>query len=82
MKNTIKSAWPGGAANLRPNVKEEKMTHWIVYAEYGDGSSFEKTFPYNEKNYRSEQERQNELEEYLISRHPDCIFYSVGVVDD
>lgn len=55
---------------------------WIAYAEYADGSSFERTFPYNEENSFSEQERQYELEEYLVNRYPECIYYSVAVVED
>ena len=59
------------------------MTYcWISYAEYADGSSIERTFPYIEENSFSEQEKQYELEEYLITRHPDCIYYSVDVVDE
>lgn len=54
---------------------------WIARAEYADGTSIEKTFLYMEGgNYQAECERQFELEEWLITRHEGCTWYSVDYV--
>ena len=55
---------------------------WVASAEYEDGHIVEKCFPYNEDgNYRLEENRQYELEEWLICRaHPQSVptWYSVS----
>ena len=55
---------------------------WEAVAEYADGTRIEKTFPYNEGgNYAMENERQYEIECWLLEQHPDCTYYSVCYVD-
>ena len=59
------------------------MARWFLCGEYADGFSFEKYVSYCENgNYHEECLRQQQLEEYLISLHDDCIYYSVCVVND
>lgn len=59
------------------------MYYWEAFAEYADGTVIRKLFPYYENgNYILENRRQYELEEWLISRHDDCMFYSVCVIED
>ena len=54
---------------------------WEACAEYADGTSVRKTFPYLENgNYHLENERQQELEEWLIGYHEDCTWYSVNYI--
>lgn len=56
---------------------------WIAVAEYADGTRVEKSFSYDENGiYQAECERQYEIESWLISKHPDCIFYSVSYTED
>ena len=56
---------------------------WEASAEYADGTSVSRTFPYFEDgNAREENERQYDLECWLLSHHPDCTWYSVCVVAD
>ena len=56
---------------------------WEARAEYADGTTVERTFPYNEDgNYSRENERQYELECWLIGYHEDCIWYSVNYIED
>ena len=52
---------------------------WEVRAEYADGTSLEKYFPYYED--ENENERQYDLECYAIKYHDDCTWYSVNYVD-
>ena len=55
---------------------------WEACAEYADGTSIRKTFPYNENgNYSRENERQYELECWLIERHPGCTWYNVNYIE-
>lgn len=55
---------------------------WIAEAEYADGFSVIKNFPYRENgNYHAECERQHELEEWLVTRHEGCTSYSVSYVE-
>ena len=55
---------------------------WVAEAEYADGTYIIKNFPYLEEgNYHLECERQYELEEWLVTQHDDCIYYSVSYVD-
>lgn len=55
---------------------------WEAVAEYANGSRIEKKFPYNEGgNYMLENERQYEIECWLLERHPDCTYYSVCYVE-
>ena len=56
---------------------------WIASAEYADGTRVEQQCPYMENgNYYRENERQQELEEWLIGYHDNCTWYSVAYVDD
>lgn len=56
---------------------------WEACAEYADGTFVRKTFPYAEGgNYHLENERQQQLEEWLIGYHDDCTWYSVVYIDD
>lgn len=58
------------------------MAAWVARAEYADGTSIEKRFPYSEGgNYSAECDRQYELEDWLIQRHDGCTWYSVDYVD-
>lgn len=59
-------------------VKIQESGYWYARAEYADGTEIEKRFAYSENdNYEAEQERQYDIEDWLISRHPDCTYYSV-----
>ena len=52
---------------------------WVAEARYADGTEICKYFPYNENgNYLAENERQYELECWLLEQHDGCIWYSVG----
>lgn len=56
---------------------------WLASAEYADGTRIERQFPYMENgNYHLENERQQELEEWLIGYHDDCTWCSVVYVGD
>lgn len=56
---------------------------WEAVAEYADGTTVRKYFTYNENgNWLAENERQHELEEWLLNYHDDCTFYSVEFVED
>jgi len=56
---------------------------WEARAEYADGTTIEKLFPYRERGiYSLECERQYELEWWLLSRHDDCTWYSVTVINE
>lgn len=56
---------------------------WQAVAEYEDGTSIEKFFPYNENgNFQMEIERQYELEQWLVTRHDGCTYYSVSYVEE
>lgn len=55
---------------------------WEAIARYADGIEIRKYFPYNENgNYLAENERQYELECWLLEQHEDCVWYSVNYVD-
>lgn len=55
---------------------------WLAEAEYADGTSILRYFPYNENgNYSLECERQYQLECWLIERNPECVWYSVNYID-
>lgn len=55
---------------------------WIARAEYEDGTTIEKTFSYNENgNYTLENERQYEIECWLIEAHEGCVWYSVDYLE-
>lgn len=59
------------------------MYKWEAVAIYEDGSSIRKTFPYDEDGcYLREEERQFDIENWLISRHPGCDWYSVTVIEE
>lgn len=56
---------------------------WIARAEYADGSSVEEVFPYAEGgDIRLENQRQYDLECWLIEGHEGCTWYSVDYVAD
>lgn len=51
---------------------------WEVRAEYADGTSLEKYF--EDSNYKTDNEQQYELEEYAITFHECCVWYSVNYI--
>lgn len=54
---------------------------WEAIGRYSDGTEIVKYFPYSENgNYVRECDRQYELEEWLITVHEDCVYYSVCYV--
>ena len=56
---------------------------WEARAEYADGSTIEKTFPYNENgNSLLENQRQYEIECWLLEQHEDCTWYSVNYIEE
>lgn len=56
---------------------------WLAVAEYADGTSIERRFPYQEGgNYGTECERQYEIETWLIEQHEGCIYYSVCYIEE
>jgi len=64
-------------------IKVYESGYWYAKAEYADGTEIERKFAYGENDdYKSEQERQQNIEDWLISRHPDCTYYSVIYVED
>ena len=53
---------------------------WIVSAKYADGTEIEKSYPYREGGiYSKEEQRQYELECWILEQHEDCIWYSVSL---
>lgn len=50
---------------------------WEARAEYEDGTTIEQLFS---DNSLPEGEQQYRIEEWLLSRHPGCTFYSVNYV--
>ena len=48
---------------------------WLAEAEYEDGTSVSRLFEPNDSIH--EDEDQFRLEEWLLSRHPGCTWYSV-----
>lgn len=61
-----------------------EMHSWEAIADCADGTRIEKRFPYNEGgNYLAENERQYELECWLIEeaeKHGGCTFYTVNFI--
>lgn len=56
---------------------------WEARAEYADGSTIDKTFPYNENgNSLLENQRQYEIECWLLEQHEDCTWYSVNYIEE
>lgn len=56
---------------------------WVARAEYEDGTEIEKCFPYYEDgNWLAENKRQQQLEEWLVTRHEGCVWYSVNYEED
>lgn len=53
---------------------------WFCVAEYEDGTRIEKTFPYFGGSIREDDQRQYDLECWLIERHEGCTYYSVCVI--
>lgn len=49
---------------------------WEALAEYEDGTSVSRLFEYNDR--KSENRQQHEIEEWLLNRHPGCVWYSVN----
>jgi hypothetical protein len=57
-------------------------TYWLAEAEYADGTTIERWFPYNEGgNPIAENDRQYDIECWLLEQHPDCTWMSVIVCD-
>lgn len=54
--------------------------HWEGRAEYADGTSVERTFPYREG--ASEDDQQYDIECWLIEHKPDCVWYTANFVYD
>ena len=52
--------------------------YWEARAEYLDGTSVERLFEYNER--ENENKQQFEIENWLVSRHDGCTWYSVDIV--
>lgn len=53
--------------------------YWVAVGRYDDGTEIEEWFPYDENGiYSREEERKHDIEEWLITRHEGCIFYSVS----
>ena len=52
---------------------------WEASAEYEDGTEVCRYF--SASPYKTEEEDQQDLEEWLILRHPGCIWYSVTWVE-
>lgn len=55
---------------------------WIAVAEYADGTSIEKSFPFHGGSIREENQEQYDIECWLIHRHAGCTYYSVVAVDE
>jgi hypothetical protein len=56
---------------------------WECKAEYADSTTVCRYVPYQEGgNYYVEQATQYELECWLLTRHPDCTWYSVNYVEE
>ena len=56
---------------------------WVARAEYEDGTEIEERFPYFEEgDWLMENKRQQQLEEWLITRHEGCVWYSVDYEED
>lgn len=56
---------------------------WVARAEYEDGTEIEQYFPYLEDDdYMKERKRQHELEEWLVSQHEGCIWFTVNYEED
>lgn len=53
---------------------------WEASAEYEDGTEVCRYF--SASPYKTENEDQHDLEEWLIMRHPGCIWYSVTWLND
>lgn len=53
---------------------------WEARAEYADGTSVERLFESNP--YKNDNDEQQELEEWLIDRHPECTWYSVNWINE
>lgn len=51
---------------------------WEARAEYTDGTTCERYF---DDNGSPEQVQQYDLESWLVTRHPDCTWYSVNWCD-
>ena len=51
---------------------------WEARAEYADGTSIDRTFPFRED--MDEDEQQYQLECWLIERNKDCTWYTVNFV--
>lgn len=52
--------------------------YWEVRADYADGSHVDLLYAYDDN--MAEEEQQFRYEEWLLSRHPDCTWYSVNLV--
>lgn len=55
---------------------------WECKAEYADGTTVERLIDYNAGSIREDNQTQYDLECWLLSRHPDCTWYSVNYVEE
>lgn len=56
---------------------------WHAIAEYEDGTVIDRLFSYNEGgNYQLENQRQYELECWLLEQHEGCTYYSVSYEEE
>lgn len=53
---------------------------WEAFAHYEDGTEVQRYFSYDERT--NENERQYNIECWLLSRHPGCMWYSVNWMED
>lgn len=66
----------GGAAVFDEELEDEYV--WEARAEYEDGMEVCKYFPYNEDGDNDKE--QFLIEEWLVSHHGGCTWYSVAVI--
>lgn len=52
---------------------------WEARAKYDDDTDICKYFPYDKE--ENDDEEQYVIEEWLISRHKGCVWYSVNLID-
>ena len=59
------------------------METWNAQARYADGYEIDRNFPYTANgNYEKENEEQQEYEEFLLSAHKGCVWYSVTYIKE
>lgn len=59
------------------------MDGWLAEAQYEDGTEVRRIFPYlANDNYATECKEQAKYEEWLLTYHEGCTWYSVVYVED